>query len=195
MANPEISGNLLKKLRQQDEGMRNPEDVFDLAVFDEPRAGMESAPFIIEDFSGASDSPEQRLDYEKFKLADAARKFAEETSRLFKEEFLKLLNDYVEARKNKKGRQRILDYLVEKGFTMPSFAIYEAEKAAGVLGDLGLDRPVINSQSLLIVFNLPKPLSHFWWKGGVEADDGLAVVVGPDITEWGLFYRQLMPVV
>ena len=64
-----------------------------------------------------------------------------------------------------------------------------------MLGDLGLDRPVINSQSLLIVFNLPKPLSHFWWKGGVEADDGLAVVVGPDITEWGLFYRQLMPVV
>ena len=128
-------------------------------------------------------------------LSIRLRTFFTETSRLFKEEFLKLLNDYVEARKNKKGRQRILDYLVEKGFTMPSFAIYEAEKAAGVLGDLGLDRPVINSQSLLIVFNLPKPLSHFWWKGGVEADDGLAVVVGPDITEGGLFYRQLMPVV
>jgi len=48
---------------------------------------------------------------------------------------------------------------------------------------------------LLLVFQLPKPLAQFWWKGGADSWGNLAEDINDTAIEWGHFYRELMPVV
>ena len=60
--------------------------------------------------------------------------------------------------------------------------------------EYGLDIET-NGQNLLLVFQLPKPLSQFWWKGGADSWGDLSEDVQDTVIEWGHFYRELMPIV
>lgn len=77
---------------------------------------------------------------------------------------------------------------------LPNFTIASKNQARALLKEYRLYGE-INKQSLLLVFQLPKPLAHFWWKGGTDSWGDLAEDVGGTVIEWGHFYRKLMPVI
>ena len=90
--------------------------------------------------------------------------------------------------------QKIIDYLLEKKFDLPNFTITHGVRAEETLKEIGLDGK-IEEKNLLILFQLPKPLSFFWWKGGADSWGSLAEDIKGSSTEWGHFYRELMLVV
>lgn len=48
--------------------------------------------------------------------------------------------------------------------------------------------------SALVVFNLPKPLARWWWKGGLQWGEAGEDLKGM-VAEYGDFYRDLLPII
>lgn len=118
-------------------------------------------------------------------------------------------------RKESKAGERLEHYIQEKRFDVPRFVILSSSAIqAGKLDeyypvneiiqeimteeyeDLETKRAAVQelrdlttlaTDQVILIFNLPKPVAHFWWK---EMDQSGVGLIG-----WGNFYRRLMPVV
>jgi hypothetical protein len=184
----------LEQIRQQDfkkiqkwQGFKNLEDVFDDPTFEELREEIEDLnPQINEQIRFNELSNEQKV------LLEKIRTFCVKTSGDFKEQFWYLLQKYREEKQ--KISQRIIDYLESKSFDLPQFIITHGKRAQDLLRELGFKDYTVSPRSLLVILQLPKPLSQFWWKGGVGSwGDKAQDVTG--VIEWGHFYRELMPII
>lgn len=178
--------NQFERMRRL-EGFKNPEDIWDIETFDDIKQRIEQlSPNIKELVS------EEELTIEMKRCLEKTRTFCNELSEDFKQTFLSLLDQYRKERRQ--ISQKIVDYLLEKNFVLPNFTIANKEQAQALLEEYGLSGEV-NEQNLLLVFQLPKPLAQFWWKGGADSWGDLAEDINDTAIEWGHFYRELMPVV
>lgn len=123
---------------------------------------------------------------------ETVRSFCAELSEEFRQAFLLLLEQY--RRERCLISQKIVDYLLKKNLVLPTFVIANGERAHGVLNEYKLNGDV-TAHSLLVAFQLPKPLSQFWWKGGADSWGSGSEHLGSAVIEWGHFYRELMRVV
>jgi len=139
------------------------------------------------------DVNEKKLNTETKKLLHLARNFCTDLSEEFKKTFLSLLSDYMQV--HSQLSEDIFSYLERKEFNLPNFIISYGKDSATLLKELDLEGQIYNDEGLLIVFQLPKPLAQFWWKGGAESWGEYSEDVSDIVIEWGYFYRELMPVV
>lgn len=88
--------------------------------------------------------------------------------------------------------KNILAYLREKNLMFPKFSLLVGNKAKNFLDSV--THEVDLDGKVLMVFNLPKPLAKFWWKGDVAGSSaGVNKEVGEAGIEWGYFYHNIMP--
>ena len=118
--------------------------------------------------------------------------FCKDISKRVKDSFLALLESYLEQ-----GRfsRRMFNYLLEKGLIYPSFIIANGSQALDLLHHYGFKDVKVNPENIIVTFQLPKAVAHFWWKGGVNTWGEQAKDLGGMVIEWGDFYRKLMPYV
>jgi len=169
------------------EGFKNPNDIGDIETFDDIKQRIEQLSPNTKELVF-----EEELTVEMKRSLEKIRTFCGELSEDFKQTFLSLLDQYRKERHQ--ISQKIVDYLLEKNFVLPNFTIASGEQAQALLEEYGLNGE-INEQNLLLVFQLPKPLAQFWWKGGADSWGNLAEDINDTAIEWGHFYRELMPVV
>ena len=97
-----------------------------------------------------------------------------EITNKFTNEFKKLIEDLPEK----------IKFFIEDNFIFPTFSI--TKKVEGFSNDY-LD--------YFLTFDLPKPLSKFWWKGGVDSWGFKGVDLNnTGVIKWGDYYRELMPI-
>ncbi len=169
------------------EGLKSPEDIWDIETFDEIKERIEQvSPNVKELIS------ENELKLEAKKCLKKTRTFCKELSQDFKQTFLSLIDQYRQERRQ--ISQKIVDYLLEKNIVLPNFTIASKKQAKALLKEYELGGE-INEESLLLIFQLPKPLAQFWWKGGADSWGELAEDINDTAIEWDHFYRELMPVV
>ncbi|TSC55943.1 MAG: Uncharacterized protein G01um101418_514 [Parcubacteria group bacterium Gr01-1014_18] len=123
------------------------------------------------------------IDYERLSdrqrnILERAKEFCHRLSRKFENEFGEILINYSKERKEISIQMK--KFLLNKKFDLPQFTI---------------SNPYANDNSLLLNFQLPRPLSFFWWKGGANSWGDHAVDMQDQVVEWGHFYRELMPIV
>jgi len=172
---------------RKEEGIKNSADIHDDVTFEEIKKEIENASYNI-------DVRAEKADRDRRSLVENARRFAVETSKHFQEAFVEVLRAYQTERR--KIADVIIQYIKDKKFDMPQFTVADWRHGKKFLHDAGCENFVFRDDTLLMVFNLPKPLSYFWWKGGEDAwGDERVRVVGPSVIEWGHFYRALMPVI
>lgn len=168
-------------------GFRNHEDIWEMKTFNDIKQEIElvspNTKELIEESEFSSDME---------KCLFKTRAFCNELSGEFKKEFVSLLDQYRKERRQ--ISQKIVDYLLEKEFNLPSFIITHGKQAEVLLEDFGLDFK-IDDKKLLLVLKLPKPLSQFWWKGGGDSWGDMSKDVQGSVIEWGHFYRELMPII
>lgn len=135
---------------------------------------------------------EKDLILEAEECLDKTREFCEKLTELFKQEFIELLKNYIKEKRT--ISKPILDYLKEKKFDLPKFTITHGTEAQNLLEKYGF-RLHSYKNKVILVFQLPKPLANFWWKGGIESWGTKAVDIQGSAIEWGHFYREIMDVV
>lgn len=178
--------NQFKKIRRL-EGFNNPEDIWDIETFDYIKKTIEQRSPNIKELLY-----EEELSAKTKRCLEKTRTFCNELSENFKQTFLSLLEQY--RQEKRQIPQTIVDYLLEKKFVLPNFTIASREQAKGLLEEYEISGE-IKEQNLLLVFQLPKPLAQFWWKGGADSWGDLSVDIKDTAIEWGHFYRELMPVI
>ncbi len=182
-ANP----NQFEKMRKEEEGLRNPEDIWDVEVLEDIKREIKEAP------SNTNELLEEgELGVESKKCLEKIRTFCHEVSQEYKEEFLSLLERYEKERHL--ISPKIMDYLLKKRFDLPQFIISHGERANELLSDFGFEAKIDDS-NLLLVFQLPKPLAQFWWKGDIGSQGEMSEKIDNAAIEWGRFYRELMPII
>ncbi len=168
------------------EGNKSINDIWDIDTYDDIKNEIEKASSNIKELV-----ENKELTEETEGCLNKAREFCSDLSEDFKQKFTDLLDEY---RSNQRQlSQKIIDYLLEKKFDLPNFTIAHGRQASELLKDLGFNNE-IQDNNLLLVLQLPKPLSQFWWKGGGDSW-GSAAKDAEGTVEWGHFYRELMPVV
>lgn len=195
------NSNQFEKMMRLD-GTKNYEDIWDIDTYDKIKSDIEKElPNIKEFIKGEAGQVSHNIkefidshefSIEKQRCLDNTRVFCSELSMDFKKKFLSVLEQYSQERRQ--ISQKIVDYLLEKNLVLPSFTIADREQAYALLEEYGLGGE-IDEQSFLLVFQLPKPLAQFWWKGGSDSCDDMSVDVKDEVIEWGHFYRKLMSVV
>ncbi|HMB26344.1 MAG TPA: hypothetical protein VKP03_02920 [Patescibacteria group bacterium] len=178
--------NKFEKMRRL-EGMRESEDIWDTETFDDIKQRIEQFPPNTKELLF-----EEELTAEAKRCLEKTRIFCNELSEDFKQTFLALLEQYKQDRRQ--ISQKILDYLLEKDFILPGFTIAGKEQTQTLLAEYEFYAE-IDKKNLLLVFQLPKPLAQFWWKGGAESWGDRSLDIKDNAIEWGHFYRELMPVV
>lgn len=169
----EINPNALRELRMK-EGLKNPDDVFELSN----RKGEETE-------SSSAEGAQERLQ-------EIINTFVEDTTRAVEEAFQLLLEEY-RKRKNLPSVE-IIRYLEEHELHKPQFSVAGKDRKE-FLANLGFSDNTVKVEQIPVSFQLPKPIAQFWYKGGTDSWGSLGEEVGPHITEWGHFYRALMKVV
>ncbi len=186
-----INPNQLKRIGKL-EGFKNSDDVLgecilDFETFYNIKYNIREISPNIEELSD-----EKVLDAKMKRSLFKIRKFCKELTKEFRDTFLMLLDQYRYERRY--ISQRIIDYLLEKEFILPKFKIAYGRKIPELMKYINL-KYEHHSSDILLVFQLPKPLAQFWWKGGAYSWGSLAEDMEDIVIEWGHFYRELMPVV
>lgn len=181
----DIEKKILEKIGKN-QGYKNPEDIYDADYDTIEKDISDASPKIILRVDQESSFEQQALFYE-------IRSFVTDISNDFKEKFISLLKQYRSERRS--ISDTIVTYVKDHGFFMPQFTIADSKQGKKILGDLGYSDENISKKNMLVICNLPKPLSYYWWKGGDNSWGDLGKEVGPSVIEWGYFYRQLMPVI
>ncbi len=179
-----IDPNKIKRISRLD-GLRNSQDIW--SIYDELKELLLEVNLNISDLVD-----EQSLDNKGLACLEKVRKFCVDASQKFRDAFLELLDRYREE--HRQLSQKIIDYLLEKRLDLPGFIISNGDRAREFLREYDIDSD-IDRHSFLLNFQLPKPLSQFWWKGGVDSWGEWGEDVRGMVIEWGHFYRELMPVI
>lgn len=197
-----IEKDLMKIGRR--EGLKNSADILDTSTFEGIKAEIEAEILGARDFleipeisleeakalpNIKEDFKDSELSAKRKEIVGEIRKFCAELSIRFGEKFLLLLDQY--QKEKQRIPKQIIDYLKKHDFDLPTCSIKCGEKAEEALEDFGLSS-YLEEGSFLIIFQLPKPLAQYWWKGGVGIWGDKSKDVG-DAIEWGEFYRKLMP--
>lgn len=151
------------------EGLRNPNDVYDLTGLNEE-----------------NNSPE------RMELIQTVREFTVDMQKLLKDRLGTLI---IESQQHPTPiPPEIIAYMEKTGMNLAQFSMFEGDSAISKTIEYGLDE-MEDKNGLMIVFNLPKPIGQFWWKGGTGLWGEQAVDVDGKVIEWGIFYRKLMDTV
>jgi len=118
----------------------------------------------------------------------------------FRRKFQATLREQIESYKEKGGvmSDRIKDHLIEKDMLLPVLDLYSGEAALSFLQESNLSENtgMEVGKDLILVFQLPKPLAQFWWKGDPAGSSiGVNTDLGGAGVEWGKFYHDVMPTV
>ena len=160
--------NQVGKLRRE-EGFRNSNDIYDLT-------GLK----------------EETRNPEKMELMQMAREFTADMQKLLKDRLGTLI---VESQQHPSPiPPEIIAYMEKTGMNLAQFSMFEGDSAISKTIEYDLDK-MEDENGLMIVFNLPKPIGQFWWKGGTGLWGEQAVDVDGKVIEWGFFYRKLMDTV
>lgn len=111
------------------------------------------------------DETKERTD-EQEALLDEVEHFADKISMRFGRCVLDWLTN-VSHIENSGVSDKVVNFIRTHGLYMPSFSSYDRTTAPEAASALGLSELSLNDDELMMVFNLPKPLSQYWWKGGV----------------------------
>jgi len=170
------------------DGARRPEDIWSLF-------GNEISDERGTEIGGIYGNIDEFLEEEKkdSELVRKIRIFCNLVTREIKKRFLSLLKECKNG--GRQVSQRIIDYLVERNLVIPSFEILNGQNASERLKDIGLSDEYVEEGSFVLIFQLPKPMAQFWWKGGAESWSSFGVEVDGMVIEWGYFYREIMPIV
>ena len=161
--------NQVSKFRRE-EGFRNSNDIYDLTG-----SNIELAR-----------NPERK------ELVKLAREFAEDMQKLLKNRLGELI---VESQQHPTSiSPEIIAYMEKTGMNLAQLSVFEGDDAQSKTLEYGIDK-MEDENGLMIVFNLPKPIRQFWWKGGTGLWGSEAVDVEGKVIEWGYFYRKLMDTV
>ena len=177
--------NIEKQLRNiaKQEGIKNPDDIFDLSTFEDIKELIGNSEENVEE-SLSEEMPDKRRE----KCLKEARFFCADVSSRFQERFISLIESY--RKEQSILSQEIIDYLLKKKFDLPEFAIMQGVEAENFISEMELNN-LRDKDNIVINFQLPKPLAHFWWKGG-EDSWGMLGERATGTIEWGHFYRELM---
>lgn len=182
----EISDNILARLRRQ-EGLRSPNDLFDISTpADYEREQLASIQKI------GSWPANINLQLEPSSIPDHAElllrlySLLDQITASFKNECQLLLLETPQI------SPVIAEFINQKNFDTPSFLVADYTNSRQLLDSI--DKPDLNidPEALLVVFNLPKPIANWWYKGGEQEWGNVATPIGEDIVPWGLLYRRLM---
>ncbi len=80
---------------------------------------------------------------------------------------------------------------LKSDFSKPKIEIHKGDKATHVLRTINI-QDVLDGNRRIVVFQLPLPLAHFWWKGGTNSWGGMGIELGDGVINWGDMYRNLM---
>jgi hypothetical protein len=98
------------------------------------------------------------------------------------------------ADEDSKISPEIRSYLENVKMDLPTFDVYTGDDANYQLYNIGFPHESIRPGNFLVVFNLPKPLSHYWWKGEAGKHIPPEKRSKGMVIEWGKLYQGLMPV-
>ena len=124
-------------------------------------------------------------------LRENIHTFTEDVANTFQQTFKLLLEEY--KKRTDLPSDEIIAYLANNKLDKPNFIV--ASNGENLLAELGFSNERVNADQIPVSFQLPKPLAQFWYKGGTDSWGDLGRDVGPNITEWGHFYRKLMEIV
>jgi len=164
-------------------GLENPEGIFDqpswAEIFELVDSEQANVFFVEESRTEGELSEKERIALNKI------RKFLVGVSGSWQQKTKEVLEKYSKSRRG--ISEKVLKLFLEKKWDMPVFKIYPPNFCSKMLGNFQTP-----SKDFLVVFELPKPLSVFWFKDFSESKDvGKAVAS----TEWGWIYRSLISVV
>lgn len=99
----------------------------------------------------------------------------------------------LELKEEQISSNRIYQYLKERKLHQPSFKFLYGRKAKDWLIKRGLVNNLQSAPDAILIFNLPKPLAHWWYKGaGKEwVTQGIPAQGAPNL--WGEMYEEMMP--
>jgi len=172
--------NQFERIRRE-EGYKNEFDIEDNSTDETVKAEIERSARRITELLD-----ENQLNREaKLSLVEV-RKFCLELSQSFQDAFLEIIEEY--GRERRPIPPKIKEFLNQKNLHLPNFLIAHGKGAQDLLADYDFNYK-ISANNLLLVFQLPKPLAQFWWKGGRNPK---AIDVDGTVIEWGKFYEMLM---
>lgn len=134
---------------------------------------------------------ETTLSSEQRELLNKIRAYAQKTSKIYRSAMRILMTDYQQH--NPHFTDEIIQKMKDRGYDLPDFSIYSPEAAQQFLSqqpELGIDE--IHDKNFLVNFNLPRPISRMWYRGG---DGARSVPVEDGAIEWGEFYRRTLPII
>ncbi len=130
-------------------------------------------------------------------LIDLTKQSAREISLSFQAHILELFKNYNSDKGSKAFTPEIANKMIKRGYDLPQFSIKQGESARAFLESTGnlSGTSSLLKDSVLLIFNLPRPIARFWYKGGQDSWGEGAQKVDPNNIEWGHFYREIMDTV
>jgi hypothetical protein len=170
-----------------EEGLQNPDDLYDATTMKDIREEADRMHVGLEVMVDRtlSDTSEQTLR----DLQECTRTMSE----AFQVAFHELLDRYQQERA--KIPPKVIQYLLERGHDLPKFMIFDAGRGEEYLASQGFSCQ-IHAGGFVLLFQLPKPLAYFWFKGPYNDEDGERVdLTRGEVTEWGWFNNQVLSVI
>jgi len=139
---------------------------------------------------------ESSLSLEKQRLLEKVITFAQITSLEFQDKMHRLMSNYEASTGSSAFTPEMEQKMKERGYDLPRFTIKNGKAAQQFIEEIGESRwweP--RDDTVLLVYDLPPPLSRFWNRGTTNSEDEQLVEVGEGEVEWGYFYREVTPVI
>jgi len=189
----DISENLIKKVGRQ-VGLRDRDAAEEFVIGDhlpeEKDREKRMAEIKIEVDAGEALSPEKQA------LVHNVTRVAQRISIDFQDQMHHLMDNYQKDRGSDAFTPEMAQKMKEKGHDLPRFTIKDGEAAQKFMEEVGeAERWDLNENSVLLVFNLPRPIARFWHRGATDSWGEQSVEVGEGEVEWGYFYRESMPTI
>ncbi len=142
------------------------------------------------------------LSPKKRELLNKIQEFARDTAERYREKMGELMTYYAKDIEQDVFTPEIIEKMKKRGHDLPRFTVYDGESAKKFLQnnfpEIDPKDRVLDENSFLVVFNLPKPLARFWHRGGLNSwgeKSEKVKKVGKGEIEWGHLYREGMPVI
>ncbi|MFA6535869.1 MAG: hypothetical protein WC250_03500 [Candidatus Paceibacterota bacterium] len=162
--------NQVGKFRRE-EGFQNSNDIYDLTGLNESAKGPE-----------------------RMELLQVATDFTADMQKLLKNRLDALMAEVETQKATTPIPPAILAYMEKTEMNLAQFSMFWGDRAVSKTIEYGLDE-MKDENGLMIIFNLPKPIGQFWWKGGAGLWGEEAIDVDGRVIEWGFLYRKLMETV
>ncbi len=134
---------------------------------------------------------EDELSESQKEILNKLRESLKSTSCVYRKMMRMVMRSY--QNKNPNFTDKLFQRIKEKRLDVPAFTIYASKAGNSFLSNqLEFKGESIMDDNFMVNFQLPKPLSKFWYKGG---NGKKSVPVKDGEIEWGYFYRMGMPAI